>query len=369
MRRALKQLPPDLDRAFEDVFDRIHSKGVESRDLAFATLSWVLNATRPLTVFELLDALSVEELTTRKDLDNLAVVSQMLECCVGLVVVEGGTHNVHFAHYRVQEYLLKISVSIQLPDHSYLALICLTYLNFEDFRSGPLASGDITNYERRLEEFPLFNYASCNWTTHMRGPGEENRQLLREMETLFKSEPKRDAMLQMRHTAREHISSAKLHVHPYSSSLLHVLAGAGLTSVVEKYLHKDFQSLLVSISETDSTGRTPLHEACRNGHWEVVRRFLQANDYRAVGFKDKEGATPLHLAAEGGHARVIELLLNEGKADTQVEDAHGSNPLHRAMVSSHTESANMIMQKCVERYSGTVERRYTFEFTLLHQAA
>ena len=371
MRRALNQLPPDLDGAFENVLDRIQSKGKESRELALATLAWVLYSARPLSLAELLEALSVEIWSPKRDLENVPDLDRMLECCAGLVIIETGTETVHFAHYSVQEYLVKRVESICIPTGLYLARACLTYLNFEDFDRGPVESSDSNAYQQRLTEFPFLSYSACNWTLHMKGTGEDDGEIIRQMENLFSSVPRRDTMLQARYETREHVSSSQsvIHLHPYSSTLLHIVSGAGLASVVKNFFHKNRQIVDLSVLERDSGGRTPLHDACKEGHEDIVRQFLQLDCNRFVTFIDEEGATPLHLAAERGHTKVIEILLWEGNADTASEDIYGCNPLHRAIASSELEATHLIMRKSWETLSGGLEKRYTYGYTLLHQAA
>jgi ankyrin repeat protein len=57
-------------------------------------------------------------------------------------------------------------------------------------------------------------------------------------------------------------------------------------------------------------GRTsPLHEAARAGHADIVRLLLEAG---ADPLKlDGDSQTPHSLAAAGGHASVLELLERE----------------------------------------------------------
>jgi ankyrin repeat protein len=60
----------------------------------------------------------------------------------------------------------------------------------------------------------------------------------------------------------------------------------------------------------DERGNTPLIEAARDGHDDVVQALLVARaDPNA---KNDEGQTALSLAARGGHDEVIRLLRQAG---------------------------------------------------------
>ena len=70
------------------------------------------------------------------------------------------------------------------------------------------------------------------------------------------------------------------------------------------------KSLLASrnadVNGVNADGNTPLIEAARFGHDEVVTALLIAK--ADVNAKNREGKTALMLAAEGGHDEVVRLL-------------------------------------------------------------
>ncbi|CAH1634785.1 unnamed protein product [Spodoptera littoralis] len=61
------------------------------------------------------------------------------------------------------------------------------------------------------------------------------------------------------------------------------------------------------VNVQDDNGYTPLHQACLNGHREIVRVLLSVG--ANPGIVDKKGATPLHLAAFNGDTDVCWMLL------------------------------------------------------------
>jgi ankyrin repeat protein len=77
------------------------------------------------------------------------------------------------------------------------------------------------------------------------------------------------------------------------------------------------KSLLITakadVNGRDERGNTPLIEAARFGHDDVVRALLVAKaDARA---RNSEGKTALMLAAEGGHTETVRLLKQAGAAE------------------------------------------------------
>ena len=49
-----------------------------------------------------------------------------------------------------------------------------------------------------------------------------------------------------------------------------------------------------------------------------------------VDYQDHRGWTALMVAAHRGHVEMVYLLLKEGRADTNLEDAYGKKALDRA---------------------------------------
>ena len=62
--------------------------------------------------------------------------------------------------------------------------------------------------------------------------------------------------------------------------------------------------------EADEHGRTPLYNACLNGHMDAARSLLaQGAD---VNRATKNGVTPLWIACQSGHVDAAGLLLDKG---------------------------------------------------------
>ena len=71
-------------------------------------------------------------------------------------------------------------------------------------------------------------------------------------------------------------------------------------------------SRVADVNGTDVNGNTPLIEAARFGHDDVVSALLIAR--ADVNVKNRAGKTALQLASEGGHDEVVRLLTQAGPA-------------------------------------------------------
>jgi len=139
-REALAILPLELDDAYSGILARIQKSGRSAhpiRNLGMRVLMWLHLATRPLLLKELQHALAVvleEGKHGNIDLDEDEIPAQkrLLDCCLGLVIVDEETMTVRFVHDMLEEYFKRDNHSITyFPDHHSLAAqIFLTYLNF-----------------------------------------------------------------------------------------------------------------------------------------------------------------------------------------------------------------------------------------------
>ncbi|KAJ7695238.1 hypothetical protein B0H14DRAFT_2485904 [Mycena olivaceomarginata] len=142
VRQALQKLPKDLDATYENVMTRINAQGEEDRKIAQSTLTWVINARRPLTSLELCVALAIEPKTTELDNDNMTTIGIILSVCAGLVIVEEHSSLVRLVHFTAQGYLDRIQTEIFPDAHFEITQSLLTYLQFEQFLDKKARSWD-----------------------------------------------------------------------------------------------------------------------------------------------------------------------------------------------------------------------------------
>ncbi len=91
----------------------------------------------------------------------------------------------------------------------------------------------------------------------------------------------------------------------------------------------------------DEAGWTPLHKAAWDGHYESVKRLINAGLDPNV--TNNHGHTPLHLAAFSGHLPVVRELVNVG-FDLNAKDEEGKTPLHNAGGRGHFDVIKALVE-------------------------
>ncbi|MCJ1308046.1 hypothetical protein MMC25_001696 [Agyrium rufum] len=140
--KAILHVLEHLPHKLADLFDRKLHRITENSSGQDATkiLQFCGVTKRPLTVEELRELLSVEP--DQKFLDKAGLPNDMkrivADCC-GLVFVDEQEDTIHFVHNSVKYHLFESkgfhSKNFAQPRlNKYLGILCLTYLNFNDFK-------------------------------------------------------------------------------------------------------------------------------------------------------------------------------------------------------------------------------------------
>ena len=98
-RGALDILPTDLYDSFKGIITRIRQCPNASAELGIYVLMWLHFAQRPLKLAELQHALAVKKGHMEFDWDNIPSQKALLDCCLGLVLVDEETLTVRFVHF------------------------------------------------------------------------------------------------------------------------------------------------------------------------------------------------------------------------------------------------------------------------------
>ncbi|PTB73955.1 hypothetical protein M440DRAFT_1440869 [Trichoderma longibrachiatum ATCC 18648] len=141
IRRAIHNLPKDLQETFNRVLDRIISG--RNEHIAKQVFRWVATAKEPLSLDQLSEVIFIEigqpYLKPERRSNGLKHISSW---CENLVQVDEELQTVQFVHQSVQQFLLskshgarhnQFSIEIEDVDH-YVGEICVTYLNLNDFK-------------------------------------------------------------------------------------------------------------------------------------------------------------------------------------------------------------------------------------------
>ena len=303
-------------------------------------LLWLHLAYRPLKLHELQHALAVEQGDTQFEVDNIPSRKAILDCCLGLVLVDEETMTVRFVHYSLQEYF-RLQSGIHFPyGHSAIAETCLLFLNFPEIREHCKSMVEV---QKRLRDFPLLEYAACNWGTYTKHQSSETVVKLAIM--LAGGENKLpSASVQVLYGSitdswrfKYWESNADSVVLQFSG--IHVGALFGLDYLTKYYCEIGQADL------RDDTGRTPLSWAAARGHEAVVQLLIERNDVD-VNAKANDGRTPLSWAARNGHGAVVRLLIERNDVDVNAKDSgYGQTPLLWAARSGHEAVVRLLIER------------------------
>jgi hypothetical protein len=157
-RKALKTMPKKLYDAFQTTSYRIENQSEARKQQGLDTLKWVFLAERQLSVNELQCALSIRPGDKQIDQDGFPTKKSIIDCCLGLVIIDESTSSVRLLHKSLQDYFEKQYEEGRIfqNGHEDIARTCLTYLDF---------NFDLHKNESRGQ---IHDYATEHWGHHIR---------------------------------------------------------------------------------------------------------------------------------------------------------------------------------------------------------
>jgi hypothetical protein len=169
-RDIIEESSTDLNELYLGIINRIMEGTQEEQKL----LVWIVYGRRPLTLKELEAALATQMDSKSKistDEHRIDLTAEAVTSAAG-VILEITDDKVHLIHQSAKDFLLRnrqlssAKFCNELNPNIYLAKVCMVYLSFEDFETGPC--GDWQTLTARKSQYPLLHYASCNWHAHIR---------------------------------------------------------------------------------------------------------------------------------------------------------------------------------------------------------
>jgi len=277
----------------------------------------------PLTLEELWEAIAIERDTAFID-DESRLRGPQDILYLGRSLINVSTEGyVRLAHLSVRDYLLSATIRNspttsffaldKREGHVQLALACLTYLFFDELRSGPSSTGQ--EYEDRLKRLPMLKYIATAWPYHIRAAAAEGGELDEAVAQFWHPDSRSSFMSWVQVINAS--ANFMWNIYPSWATPLYYAASFGLTGAVQSLLASDEGRRDLN-APGSRFGGTPLHAAAIRNHVDIMRLLMDAGASPAKA--DLNGVAPLHSAAVRGLPDAVRLLLQYG-APTDVEDA------------------------------------------------
>lgn len=358
----------------------------ENEYLLNQMLVWVHCAQRPLTVQELKHAVTIRPHSTKFNRLELPDFWIMRTVSTGLLEIGGPSDKVRFRSSRAEVYVQRSLGRWLNNANTEIARACLTYLRYHVFLEG--ASSSDEEFESRLNEYALYEYAAANWGHHAREAArkakeatetpsyyncslgltraqcaektsnfnfEEYDTLKEEAISFLQGGPCFDAALQavkaggIYHSklmAKRRAKSQNIpKFHNYSQKIprgmigIHIAAWYGLTDVIPALVkHGQDPNTQTAI------GRTPLSWAASDGHNDMISLLIDKYGADPL-IKAGGGIAPLNFAASRGHESVVTDLIDAYGVGLESPSNAGRTALADAAISGHEGVVRALIQR------------------------
>ncbi|KAI5810839.1 hypothetical protein BZA77DRAFT_347519 [Pyronema omphalodes] len=327
---ALNTMPEGLEDAFEVTLKRINRQKSKSKH-AMKIVQWIFLAVRPLSIDELRHALATHPNDTEYDDQRALTTSQIIDFCLGLVILDKETSTVRLVHKSLQDYLCSEYDDGNLfqNGHEELAVSCLTYMNFNysstdgfwdesalsivdsSTEPGPGNTADrLFNVGRAtLEKYAFLDYAICNWSHHVIAAPNDK---VEELGIKFLSS---NGGLQC--------ISGNLRTWPILIAEDQLCTPVWPVKRLSYLDEGEMKGALVNSSNVSISG---LHIASIYGVQNIVQTLIDSGP-SDINAQFKPGASPLLLATIGNQNSVINLLLETPNIEINLEDEHNAKLL------------------------------------------
>ena len=335
---------------YDEAFRRIDDQNEDYQDLAIKALRWVAYAYRPLSVGELQEALAIEPDQMDFDLDAIPDITNVLNVCAGLLIVDEEVDLVRLVHYTAQDYFDELLTSRYQDVHASIGGECITYLNYDVFQSRQrLDQGSTTTSSLATASDPRLNKgtvipkydlevgseaASSNGQCSAPACGSDSGQSVTLSSDQYRYEGTTYKLLDYickfwaQHVSASQGTSLSIQLDDFLSSNPRI----GL---------KEFQHTFESPADLETCN--DLGIAAYHGLHDPLRRLLKQNRIN-IDSRSYQGQSSLHLAVYGNQVGSIHILLEHG-ADIDCTNYYGATPLILAMAGSRIEAARMLVEK------------------------
>ena len=336
IRTKMRRLSEDtLDQLYADTFDRITGGESFARSTAMQAFSWLLSMQEALTPAAFLAAISTTDTDHHIELD----LSNLIDICFNMIVLDSKLNVLRFAHVSIQEFLEAKADFGPQRTHRLAAMSCLNVC-----MQGPPSS--MKAELRPAENF--YHYGTLYWAKHCKYAlvVDRNDALFRRMKDFVFDEDETSLPFISWLDETQQLSEALANDHPLKKALSSVMNSSysplftacvfGLTSLI----HDISRQRDIDWNMKNDIGHTGLYLASAAGYEAVARILIQHGaNVNATGGRHH---TPLHAACFAGHAAVVRLLLEHGA----VPKSRGlfDNALQAAFLGDHEKVALILLE-------------------------
>ena len=192
-RKALASLPPDLNKTYERILERVNESNQPVQRLVQKTLQWIVYSNGHLSITALCEAVAIEEGDEFLNTESICEEDEILLHCSSLIRRSAVDDYLELAHFTVKEFLNGIDrnpgspfafYSLQQDDvNRRLARTCLTYLNLREFQRD-LPEG-LNSWKKHHHQYPFREHAARYWFRYAT-QGWDDPDLLALAKKLFK---------------------------------------------------------------------------------------------------------------------------------------------------------------------------------------
>ncbi|XP_067680001.1 inversin-like [Haliotis asinina] len=128
-------------------------------------------------------------------------------------------------------------------------------------------------------------------------------------------------------------------VDMYGDSTLHWACNGGDVGTMELILSKG----MVDVNHRGAGSRTPVMEAARQGHRDVVELLLSRG--ADVSLVDNDNDNSLHWACGGGDVGTVELILSQNVVEVNCREVGNWTPVMRAALGAHRDVVELLLSR------------------------
>ncbi|KAH6868954.1 hypothetical protein BKA70DRAFT_380995 [Coprinopsis sp. MPI-PUGE-AT-0042] len=358
IKNTLATFPIDIEDLYCKTWQRILDLAPAQSLLARNTLTWVVHATRSLTIEELLEAVATCPDTHRFEQDCLVQEATLIGLCHGLVAVEEKTRLVRLVHYTAKDVLERLIIETFPQPHALLSAVCLARLTDSGFLHTKL--NDEGELEDSLKAEPFPSYAYYSWSTHGRQSladplttsrltnfvvnchafpvSHDSWCCLDDFDVLGPLHLVTYFNLSITLAGSDSLRNPNQGTAKQGETALSLACMQGHDDAVKELLH--LPNILVNSASFDGT--TALMRASANGH-EGAARLLFACPSLSINAADILGWTALIWASLNGHKGVVALLLSHHDIDVHVAGSMGLTALSIASEGGQQEVVKLLL--------------------------